>query len=102
MSNFLFEWDSVKNLTNQRKHGVSFEVAAHVFQDPLYISWKERVQDGEERWQAFGKVEGLALLVVAHTSREELQDGTFVEVIRIISARRAEPKERRRYEREIG
>jgi hypothetical protein len=87
---------------NQRKHGVSFEEAAQVFRDPLYISWKERVQDGEERWQAYGKVEGVSLLIVAHTIREELQDGTEVEVVRIISARRAAPKERMRYEKENG
>jgi uncharacterized DUF497 family protein len=102
VSDFQFEWDPAKNLSNQRKHGVSFEEAAQVFRDSLYVSWKERVQDGEERWQAYGKVDGLVLLMVAHTIREELEDGTVIEVIRIISARRAEPKERRRYEKENG
>jgi uncharacterized DUF497 family protein len=71
-------------------------------QNPLYLAWKERVQDGEERWQACGEVEGLSLLIVAHTIREELEDGNEIEVVRIISARRAEPKERRRYEKENG
>jgi len=102
VSDLQFEWDSAKNLSNQRKHGVSFEEAVHVFNDPLYLSWKERVQDGEERWQAIGRVEGLALLIVVHTIREELEDGSEIELVRIISARRAEPKERRRYEKEIG
>jgi len=102
VSDFQFEWDPAKNLSNQRKHGVSFEEAAQVFRDPLYVSWKERVQDGEERWQAYGKVGGLVLLMVAHTIREELEDGTVIEVIRIISTRRAEPRERRRYEKENG
>jgi hypothetical protein len=102
VSDLQFEWDQTKNLSNQRKHGVSFEQAAQVFTDPLYLSWKERVQDGEERWQAIGKVEGLALLIVAHTIREELEDGSEIDVVRIISARRAEPKERRRYEKENG
>ena len=60
------------------------------------------MQDGEERWQACGKVEGATLLMVAHIIREEVDDGTVMEVVRIISARRAEPKERRRYERENG
>jgi uncharacterized DUF497 family protein len=87
VSDFQFEWDPAKNLSNQRKHGVSFEEAAQVFRDPLYVSWKERVQDGEERWQAYGKVGGLVLLMVAHTIREELEDGTVIEVIRIISTR---------------
>ena len=102
MSNFLFEWYRAKNLSNQRKHGVSFEEAAQVFRDPFYLSWKDRVQDGEERWQACGEVEGLALLIVAHTVWEEDEDGNEIEVVRIISARRAEPKERRRYENENG
>jgi hypothetical protein len=100
VSNVQFEWDLAKNLSNQRKHGVSFEEAAQVFKGPLYLSWKERVQDGEERWQAIGEVEGLSLLIVAHTIREELEDGREIELVRIISARRAEPKERRRYEKE--
>jgi hypothetical protein len=97
-----FEWDPAKNLSNQCKHGVSFEEAAQVFQNPLYLSWKDRVQDGEECWQACGEVEGLSLLIVAHTIREELEDGNEIEVVRMISARRAEPKERRRYEKENG
>lgn len=102
MSNLQFELDLAKNLSNRRKHGVSFEVAAQVFKDPLCLSWKERVQDGEVRWQAIGKVHGLVLLIVAHTSREELEDGREIELVRIISARRAEPKERRRYEKQSG
>ena len=101
MSDFQLEWDPAKNLSNQRKHGVSFEEAAQVFRDPLFLSWKDRVQDGEERWQACGEVEGLSMLIIAHI-REEVEDGTLIEVVRIISARRAEPKERRRYEAENG
>jgi uncharacterized DUF497 family protein len=102
VSNFLFEWETAKNLSNQRKHGVSFEEAAQVFRNPLFLSWRDRVQDGEERWQACGEVEGLSMLIVAHTIREELENGDEIEVVRIISARRAEPKERRRYEKENG
>jgi uncharacterized DUF497 family protein len=102
VGNFQFEWDAAKNLSNQRKHGVSFEEAAQVFLNPLYLAWNDRVQDGEERWQACGEVEGLSLLIVAHTIRKEIEDGSEIEVVRIISARRAEPKERRRYEKENG
>ena len=102
MSDFQLEWDPAKNLSNQRKHGVSFEEAAQVFRDPLFLSWKDRVQDGEERWQACGEVDGLSMLIIAHIIREEVEDGTLIEVVRIISARRAEPKERRRYEAENG
>ena len=102
MSSIQFEWDPVKNLSNQRKHGVSFEEAAQIFRDPLYLSWKDRVQNGEERWLACGEVEGMSLLIVAHTIREELEDGSEIEVVRIISARKAEPRERLRYEKENG
>jgi len=97
VDNLLFEWNQAKNLSNQRKHEVSFEEAAQVFLNPLYLSWKERVQDGEQRWQTCGPVEGQSLLIVAHTIVEEFEDGREIEVVRIISARRAEAKERRRY-----
>jgi len=63
---------------------------------------KERIEGGEQRWQTLGLVGAFLLLMVAHTVREEYEEGTLVEVIRIISARRATPKERRRYEEENG
>jgi uncharacterized protein len=97
-----FEWDETKNFSNQRKHDVSFEEAIHVFLDPLYVSVYERIEDGEERWQTFGLVGGLLLLMVAHTVREECDDGRLVEVIRIITARAATARERRHYEDEKG
>jgi uncharacterized protein len=87
-----FEWDDAKNRSNRRKHGVSFEEASHVFRDPLCVSAQDRTQDGELRWQTTGLVEGL-LLMVAHTVREEHDDGTLTEVIRIISARQATRRE---------
>ena len=102
MDGIRFEWDETKNLSNGRKHGVSFEDACQVFRDPLCVSVQDRVESGELRWQTLGLVEGLLLLTVAHTVREELEDGTLVDVIRIISARRATRKERRRYEEENG
>jgi uncharacterized DUF497 family protein len=99
-----FEWDEAKNLSNRRKHGVSFEEASQVFLDPLFVSVQDRVESGELRWQTLGLVENLLLLTVAHTVREERDAGTdyatSVEVIRIISARPATRKERRRYEDE--
>ncbi len=104
MEGIRFEWDKAKNLSNRRKHGVSFEEASQVFCDPLYVSVQDRIEGGEVRWQTFGLVENLLLLTVAHTVREEREDGTdydkSVDVIRIISARPATRKERRRYEDE--
>ncbi len=102
MESLRFEWDETKNLSNRRKHGVSFEDACQVLRDPLCVSVQDRIEGGEQRWQTLGMVEGFLLLTVAHTVREELEDGTWVEVIRIISARRATRKERRRYEDENG
>jgi len=97
-----FEWDAAKNRSNQRKHGVSFEEAALIFLDPLHVSILERVEAGEQRWQSFGVVRACLLLVVVHTTAEEDDEGQAVEVIRIISARRADRKERWRYENETG
>ena len=88
-------WDIKKAETNFRKHGIRFEDAALVFHDPLSISEQDRIENGEQRWQTIGMAGGCLLLVVAHTVRFEEQEE---ELIRIISARRADRKERRRYE----
>ena len=95
-----FEWDEAKNRSNRRKHGVSFEEASQVFRDPLHLSTLDRVEDGEQRWRTIGSVGGCLILVVAHTIVEEGIDRGFMEIIRIISARRADRSERRRYENE--
>lgn len=101
-----FEWDEAKNLANKRKHGISFEEASHVFFDPLHVVVEDRVLDGEQRWQALGVVKrnagSLILLLVAHTIRDESKTNGYVEVVRIISARKATPEERRVYEVENG
>ena len=89
----LFSWDEAKNQSNRRKHGVSFETAKHVFDDPLHLSRQDRIQDGETRWQTLGMIEGVMLLLVAHTVSDEQG-----EHIRIISARQATKQERRIYE----
>ena len=75
---------------------MSFETAARVFADPFAVTTQDRIESGEYRWQTVGMVDGIVLLLVAHTLRESEDGG---EVIRIISARRADPKERRRYEK---
>jgi uncharacterized DUF497 family protein len=90
-----FVWDDKKARANLRKHRVSFETAARVFTDPHALTVQDRIEGGEYRWQTLGLVDGLALLLVAHTLGEG-PDGE--DVIRIISARRADPKERERYE----
>ncbi len=80
---------------NLRKHGISFEEAVGVFDDPLVEIEQDRIVDGEQRWQATGMSRGLDLLVVAYATWDDEQD---IEIVRIISARPAEKHERRRYE----
>ncbi len=89
----LFEWDENKNRKNRAKHGISFEVAATVFDDPHCASRIESTYHCEERWQSIGRVGDLLLLFVSHT----YQDADDI-VVRIISAREALPRERRQYE----
>ena len=87
-----FEWDEGKDRTNIAKHGVGFDEARKVFSDPHVIIRQDRVVEGEERLHAIGHV-GRVLLVV-HSVREE----GLGAIIRIISARKATPAERRLYE----
>jgi uncharacterized protein len=89
-----FKWDERKNIRNRAKHRVSFETAQLVFDDPRQISMLERIEDHEERWQTIGMASGILLLLVVHTFRGESGD----EVTRIISARKATPRERIIYE----
>ncbi|OIN92147.1 MAG: hypothetical protein AUJ20_08595 [Comamonadaceae bacterium CG1_02_60_18] len=95
----VFEWDEVKALRNLRKHGVAFDDAVGVFSDPFAIMRQDRIEGGELRWQTVGMIEGHLVLLIAHTVGET-QDNK--EVIRIISARRADRKERQRYENQNG
>lgn len=80
-----FEWDGAKSESNKTKHGIDFETAQLIFDDPFCVSFVERVDEGEERWHAIGAVEDIVVIVVVHTYRVEGTD----EVIRIISSRRA-------------
>ena len=93
----MFSWDDTKDERNQRKHGISFEAAKLVFDDPLYITRQDRFENGEQRWQTMGLVGNVVLLLVAHTWKEA---GNGVEHIRLISARRATKLERKIYEQD--
>ena len=90
-----FEWDEQKADTNFRKHGIRFVDAARVFDDPFAVTDQDRIESGEQRWQTVGMADGYLLILVAHTLRFE-DEG--IEVVRIISARRVDRAERRRYE----
>jgi len=78
-----------------QKHGIGFETARLVFEDPYVLVQSDRVVDGEERWQALGLIGDVVVVLVVHTYR--MEDGD--EAIRIISARRAARQERKAYEK---
>ena len=88
-----FEWDGRKSRANRRKHGVSFEAAARVFNDPLALS-RIDPRYGDEGWLTLGCVDN-RILLVAHTYHGQSDD--WEEVIRIISGRQATAAERRAY-----
>jgi uncharacterized protein len=92
MATLRFEWDPKKAAANSRKHGVSFEDAQTVFSDEraLLIDDPDHSED-EERFVLLGLSASLRLLVVAHCYR------AGGDVIRLISARRADADERRLY-----
>jgi uncharacterized DUF497 family protein len=94
MEDLRYERDEKKNRSNQRKHGVAFEEARTAFLDEI----ARRVPDpdhssGEDRYALVGLSIRLRLLVICRCYRESER------VIRIISARKADPSERRDYAR---
>ncbi|MBI1883065.1 MAG: BrnT family toxin [Chlamydiae bacterium] len=88
-----FDWDPEKAASNFRKHGVSFNEAATVFQDHLSVTFYDLDHSmSEYRFITMGFSNQRRVLVVSHTDRESM--------IRVISARRATRRERRFYEEE--
>lgn len=84
-----FEWDVAKDETNILKHGIDFDTASDVFDDPkCLIEDSTRPEHGEVRRKAIGKVQG-RLITVIFTDRDHVR--------RIISARRVRNNERRKY-----
>ena len=89
-----FDWDTDKGLSNIEKHGIPFKEAATVFRDDraVVLSDDEHSQD-EERFKIIGISGNVRLLMVCHCYRDDDS------VIRIISARKATPKEQKQYRR---
>ena len=88
-----FVWDKAKERINLAKHGFDFATAVFVFDDPCRITEQDREVDGEERWQTIGMIDGLRVLLAAHTFFEDH------ELVEIIAARKATRHERRKYEK---
>ena len=84
-----FEWDEAKSRANADKHGLGFEFSLRVFLDPQFVTLDtSRSFDGEVRFKAVGRAYG-RLFTAVFTWRELRR--------RIISFRRANPKEERSY-----
>ena len=94
MSELHFTWDESKNLANKKKHGVRFEEAQTVFFDEAAMEFfdPEHSRD-EDRFLLLGQSFSLRTLMVCHCHKEKKG------IIRIISARKATAKERRKYQR---
>jgi uncharacterized protein len=87
----IFEWDEEKARKNKRKHKVTFQEAATIFADPsIATMFDPDHSDAEDRFISIGRSSQGRLLVVVYTERGG--------VTRLISCRKAEPTERRKYE----
>lgn len=90
-----FTWDPVKNMHNQRKHGIAFEEAMTVFFDEeALLELDELHSDEEDRFRILGRSNRGNILIVVHCIREESS-------IRIISSRKATLTEQKGYERSL-
>ena len=93
-----FDWDTNKNQSNIAKHGISFEEAIAIFDDPNILNYEDtRFNYGEMRFVSIGQIilvtqEKTVIIVVIHTQRNQ--------TIRLISTRKANERERKRYERQ--
>jgi uncharacterized DUF497 family protein len=90
-----FEWDENKNRINLSKHGVAFEYAQRIWDDPDHLVLIDNGSVDEERWLAIGNIGYATIVVAVHTYRGTENDP----VIRIISARKATKHERTNYEK---
>jgi uncharacterized protein len=89
-----FEWDEAKNLENIRKHEIDFADVSEMFEGAMLIEPDDRFDYDEDRWFGIGFL-GNGIAVVVWTER-------YDDVIRIISARRANRYERQRFEQYLS
>ena len=86
----LFEWDEAKNIANVDKHGISFGEAAEIFSGFVVSDSDGRFNYGEIREISYGRIREAIVVAVVNTKRNGQ--------IRIVSARRANRQERKRFE----
>ena len=84
-----FEWDEGKDRANRAKYGIRFEEAEIIFSSPVLTAPDDRQDYGEERFISYGQLGPSVVLAVVHTRRRGR--------IRLISARKANHKERQAY-----
>ncbi len=89
-----FEWDEAKNLENIRKHRIDFADVPDMFDGSILVELDERTDYGEDRWIGIGFLRN-GVAVVVWTERQG-------DVIRIISARKANRYERQRFEQYLS
>jgi len=95
VTTFQFDWDEAKAARNRRKHGVTFENAMTIFEDPLMLTIADPDHsETEERWISIGTAKSDQLILAVHTY-QEADDASAL--IRIISARRPTKHEARQY-----
>ncbi len=86
-------FDPKKNAANLKKHGVSLAAGDGVLNDPLALTIEDDAAEGEQRFVSIGMNTFGSLMVVVYTHRGG--------AVRLISVRKAEPKERRVYEKDV-
>lgn len=86
-----FIWDDEKEKANIKKHGIGFKLASRVFEDPKILEFYDDCSSSlnEDRYNVIGLIKGILIVFVVATDREDK--------MRIISARKANFKERRKY-----
>ena len=89
-----FEWNKDKNVANIRNHRIDFADVPPIFNSPMLVELDDRQDYGQDRWVGIGILRNIVVVVVF----TELEQDT----IRIISARKANKHERKRYEQALA
>ena len=90
----LFEWNKGKNAANIRNHRIDFADVPPIFSSPMFIELDDRQDYGEDRWAGIGILRNIVVVVIFTEPRQD--------TIRIISARKANKYERKRYEQALA